>query len=384
MIKRKRNINRVNDLLKSFPVVGIIGPRQVGKTTLVKELLNKKDIIYLDLESDEDQAKLSSPSLFLKQFANKCVVLDEIQIRQDLFPILRSLIDEDRRPGRFVLLGSASPVLLRKSADSLAGRIAYFELLPFSLEEIGNALQKELWIKGGFPDSFLASSFAKSLNWRKQFIRAYVERDLPLLGLNTNQIVFRNFLRMLANQTCQIWNSSAISLALGVSAPTIRNHISFLEGALLIRILEPFHVNIKKRIVKSPKILFKDTGLLHGILDFETHNDLLGNPLIGHSWENFVINQILSQTENLFDPYFFATHQGSEVDLVLVKSGKPEISIEIKYTNAPRLSKGFLFAIETLRTNQNFIITPSSDRFPIHEKVEVINLQAFSDLLGKR
>jgi len=369
-------LEKINEWLLQFPVIGIIGPRQVGKTTLVKKLI-KTPSIYLDLESDLDLAKLSDPGLFLRSNADKCIILDEVQRMQELFPLLRAIIDEDRRPGRFILLGSASPALLRSSSESLAGRIGYFELTSFCLQEVGFDHLIELWVRGGFPESFLARSDKASLDWRNQFILSYIERELPLLGLDIDRKTLSNFLRMLANGCSQLWNATSYGKSLGLTSPTVKKYLDFLENAFLIEVLQPFHTNLKKRLVKTPKVYFKDTGILHALLNIQDYNGLQGNLAIGASWENFVIEQIKNSIDGNFEFAFYRTHEGTEADLVILEGGKPIALLEIKYTNAPKLSKGFFIAIEDLKTDKNFVITPSSDTYPVHEKIRVMSLGGF-------
>ncbi|MEM8894867.1 MAG: ATP-binding protein [Bacteroidota bacterium] len=380
MIERNHYLSKLQRRLENYPVTGLIGPRQVGKTTLVKQLTSTGKAAYVDLESDLDQAKLIDPGLFFRSNANRCIILDEIQNRQDLFGLLRSIVDEDRRPGRFVLLGSASPSLMRKSADSLAGRIAYEEISPFSLEELGQAAQTSLWVKGGFPRAYLAKTSEGSYDWRRQFVKTYVDRDLPALGLDTNPKTLNNFLRMLAASTGQLWNAATFAKSLGVTAPTVRKYLNFLEQAFLITVLEPYHANIKKRLVKTPKVFFNDTGLLHAMLHLPDYDFLSGNPIIGSSWENFAVRQIMQTLGNRYEYHFYRTHEGAEIDLLLLENNKPSIAIEIKYSNAPKLTKGYLNAIGDVGTRRNFVVTPSSDYFPVHAKVEVINL---GDLIKK-
>lgn len=381
MIDRIQYKKKLQSRLSKYPVTGVIGPRQVGKTTLVKQLTLTRKAIYIDLESDQDLVKLTDPGLFFRSNADHCIILDEIQNRQDLFALIRSIIDEDRRPGRFVLLGSASPTLMRKSADSLAGRIAYEEISSFGLVELGAKSQEQLWIRGGFPNAYLAGSSSDSLDWRRQFIKTYIDRDLPALGLDTNPRILNNFLRMLASSVGQLWNASTFSKALGVTAPTVRKYLDFLEQAFLVTVLEPYHVNIKKRLVKTPKVFFNDTGLLHALLNLEDLKTLSGNLIIGSSWENFAIRQLIQSLGNQYEYYFYRTHEGAEIDLLLLENNQPAISVEIKYSNAPKLTKGYLNAIEDVGTARNFLVTPSSDRFPVHPKVEVINLWDLVNLL---
>ena len=375
MIKRLET-NTLEDWLTQFPVVGIVGARQVGKTTLAKSLPNKNSI-YLDLESDLDMGLLSQPGLFLRENSNKRIILDEVQRMPELFPLLRSIIDEDRRPGRFILLGSASPELLRKSSESLAGRIAYMELSGLNLLEAGPKNMLKLWNRGGFPDSYLAAGDAKSYLWRKQLVKAYIERDLPLLGLDANKQVLTRLLFMLAGNVGQLFNASAFAKSLGISAPTVRKYVDFLQNAFLIEQLHPYHINTKKRLVKSPKIYFNDTGLLHSLVNIEGYNHLIGNIVVGYSWENFAIRQIKSIIKDKYDSHFYRTQDGTEADLVLTQADKPVFMLEFKFSNAPKPTRGTHHAMADLGTTQNFLITPETRRYTIADNLEVISLEEF-------
>lgn len=380
MIKRIAQ-NRLVGLLEQFPAVGIIGPRQVGKTTLSK-LLQSEQTIYLDLESDIDLIKLTDPGIFLRSNKHRTIIIDEVQTMPELFPLLRSIIDEDRRPGRFVLLGSAAPSLLRDTSESLAGRIAYMELTPFLLGEVND--MKPLWTKGGFPNAYLEDTASRSMEWRDQFISSYIQRDLPLLGLEAGPRLLGNFLRMLANSNGSLWNASLFAKSLGLSSPTVKRYLEFLEGAFLIDILEPFYTNAKKRITKSPKTYFKDTGLLHSLLRISSLDDLYGHPAIGGSWENFVIQQVKGRLGDRYEYFFYRTQDGTEMDLVLARAGKPLITAEIKYTLSPKLSKGTILAVEDLKAAENYIITAGKERFPVHEKIEVTGLEEFLRIAHNR
>ena len=375
MLKRLET-NIIEDWLTQFPVVGIVGARQVGKTTLSKSLPGK-DSIYLDLESDLDIGLLAQPGLFLRENSNKRIIIDEVQRMPELFPLLRSVIDEDRRPGRFILLGSASPELLRKSSESLAGRIAYIELSGLNLLEVDPTSILKLWSRGGFPDSYLAANDAKSYLWRKQLTKAYIERDLPLLGLDANKQVLTRLLFMLAGTVGQLFNASAIAKSLGITAPTVRKYVDFLENAFLIEQLHPYHINIKKRLVKSPKIYFNDTGLLHSLLNIESYNSLVGNIVVGYSWENFAIRQIKSIIKDKYDSHFYRTQDGTEADLVLTQADQPVFMLEFKFSNAPKPTRGTYHAMADLGTPKNFIITPETRRYTIAENLEVISLTEF-------
>ena len=377
----KRNLSaQLFDFLDHFPVIGIVGPRQVGKTTLIKENLHKfkKETIYLDLESPEDYNKLSDPELFLNNQVGKTVVLDEIQHFPELFAVLRSLVDKDRSPGRFIILGSASPELIRGSSESLAGRIAYMELNPFDLTELkGIRSVEHIWLKGGFPDAVLENRDDIASFWMQNFIKTYIDRDLPLLGLGAPVKTTERLWTMLAHVNGNMLNYSQLAGSLGLSSNTVKSYIQFFEKSFLIRTLPPFFINSKKRLVKSPKIYFRDSGILHHMLRIFSYNDLLGHPASGASWESFVIQQIINNMPFGFDPHFYRTQDGSELDLIISKGTQIVAGIEIKHSNAPRLTKGNTLAIETLQSKRNFIITPSSDDYPIRNSVRVCSLERF-------
>lgn len=367
-------------LIDQFPVVGIIGPRQVGKTTLAKHLMShiNNECIYLDLELPEDQAKLYEPQLYLEQHVDKCVILDEIQQIPHIFPVLRGLIDKHRVPGRYIILGSASPDLLKQSSETLAGRIVYKELTPFNLIEISENFDPTIhWFRGGFPEAFLSPDEGFYRTWMRNFIQIYLERDLPLLGLSVSPILMRRFWTMLANFHGGIWNASNFCKSLGVTIPTVNRYLEFLEAAFIINRLQPFYLNLKKRLVKSPKIYIRDSGILHHLAGIMNFQDLQGNVLIGNSWEGYVVEQIKQIVHEEFDLCYYRTHNGAESDLVLVQGNKPLTCIEIKYTAAPKLSKGFQISIEDLGTSKNVIITPKSDKYPISKDVTVCNLSDF-------
>jgi hypothetical protein len=368
------------EILEYFPVLGITGPRQVGKTTLSKKLAGEieKEVIYLDMENPTDLSKLSEPALYFEKNEDACIIIDEVQRVPELFPILRSLIDKKRIPARFILTGSASPELIRDSSESLAGRIAYKELTAFNYIEICNHKFSGLhWFRGGFPLSFLAPSDRISITWINNFIQTYIERDLPLLGLQAAPTFLRNLWLMLAHIHGNVLNMELLSKSLEVTGPTIKKYIHFLSEAYLIRILQPFHINIKKRIVKSPKIYIRDTGILHQLLGITTHDMLEGHPMKGNSWEGYVIEQISLHVQNQYEMYFYRTHQGAECDLVLTIANKPEIAVELKYTSAPRVSKGLRTSIEDLGTKKNFIICLCEEEYPIAENIIACNMDTF-------
>lgn len=377
MVKYRLILPLLQEYLSVFPAVGLLGPRQVGKTTLVKNLKLEKESLYLDLEKASDRAKLVDPELFLKAHADKTVILDEIQLMPELFAELRSLIYEQREPGRFILLGLASPDLIRKSADSLAGRIGYLELTPFFLREIASDELEKLWIRGGFPLSFLAKSERESQLWRQNFIKTYLERDLAQIGLSTDPRLVERFWMMLANAQGGIWNAESFAKALGITRPTVNRYLEFLEGSFMVRVLSPFHQNIKKRLVKSPKVFIRDTGLLHSLTGVDSMDALINQLLVGPSWEGFVIEQIIAKLKEEYEYYFYRTHQGAECDLLLVKNGVVKTAIEIKNTLSPRLSKGMQISMEDTGAENGVIICRISDGYPLSEKVRTVGLPEF-------
>jgi len=367
-------------LLGDFPVVAITGARQVGKTTLAKQMLAKTEnkTLYIDLESPMDEGKLADPELFFERFEDHLIIIDEIQRRPDLFPIIRSVVDRTRRPGRFLLLGSASPVLIRESSESLAGRITYEELPPFTWSEVSGQFDvSRLWIRGGFPEAFLAKNRSYSQRWLQDYIRTIIERDLPILGLNTDLRKLKNFLTMLAHQNGQLLNQENLARSVGVTSPTISKYLEYLEYAYIIRRLHPWHKNIKKRLVKSPKVYIRDTGVLHALLRIDSEDSLRAHPAAGGSWEGFAIQQIVATASEKFSFYFYRTHQGAETDLLIVKDAQPVMCIEIKLNRSPKPSKGFLSVINDNQTKRNAMIVPGNDRYPVHEQIDVIGINEF-------
>jgi len=379
MIKRFK-IEEIVDSLTFFPVVGIIGPRQVGKTTLAKQLekVITKQMLYLDLENPRDLAKLQDPVLYFEDNIDKCIILDEIQNTPYLFPIIRSMVDLKREAARFVILGSASPDLIRDTSESLAGRIAYIELTPFNLIEVYQPnIQDSLWLKGGYPDAFLSPKIKFVEQWHYNYIKTYVERDLPNLGLTTDKHTLTKLFQMLSHFHGDLLNYNTLSKSLGLSVNTIKKYISFFENAFLIRLLQPFHSNTKKRLIKSPKVYVRDSGILHYLQNINEKEDLYGNPLIGNSWEGFVIEQIVELLPQKYQVYFYRTQNGAECDLVIAKSQKPLISLEIKYSSSPKLSKGGSISFNDLGAEKNYIITPNSDDYLIKDNIRVCSLYSF-------
>jgi hypothetical protein len=370
----------IKDSLELFPVVAIMGPRQVGKTTLAKLIMSDlaKPTLYLDLELPSDLFKLNGAELFLLQRPEKLIIIDEVQNKLELYPLLRAIVDQTRRPGQFLLLGSASPELIRHSSESLAGRIAYHQLHPFDLTEVtDNIAQNALWVRGGFPNVLLAKNDDSAHQWMENFISTYLNRDLLQLGLSASPKTIRNLWTMMAHLNGQLLNATTLGNSLGVTTPTIKRYIDFLEDAFLLKSLYPFSWNIKKRLVKTPKVYLTDTGVLHHLLGVKDFNDLSGNPILGGSWESFVINQILALKKYQIDLYFYKTHQGTEIDLVFTRGLNVIGTAEIKYSNSPQLTKGNFQAIEDLNSTNNFIITPSSDDYLFKEHLRVCSLRAF-------
>ncbi len=364
-----------------FPATAIVGPRQVGKTTLAKRLINilNKEGVYLDLENPRDIAKLTDPVLYFENNEHKLVVLDEIQQMPELFPILRSMIDANRVPGRFLLLGSASPDLIRESSESLAGRIAYKELAPFTVNEVsaGNQKLNTHWLRGGFPDAFLAKTDDFSFEWHSNFIKSYISRDLPMLGLNIESRTIYKLWAMVAHMHSNILNMSNLAKSLGVSSTSIKKYLGFLEGAFLIRLLPSYSTNSKKRLIKAPKVFIRDSGVYHQLININGWDELINNPVLGNSWEGYVVEQIVQNAGNKLSFNYYRTQDGAECDLVMIKAGKPVVGIEIKYTSSPKITKSMQESFNDLNTSMNYIVTPNTDDYLIKENIRVCSLAAF-------
>ncbi len=379
MIKRTL-INEIPKLLSFFPVLGLIGPRQVGKTTLVKVLSEQlpKPILYLDLENLNDYTLLEKdPQWFLEQQTDKIVVIDEVQRMLSLFPLLRSLIDQKPEGGRFILLGSASPELLAKSSETLAGRIVYRELTSIRLDEAkqSNIGLEQHWLRGGFPRALLAPDAELWYDWQESFMKTYVETDLRLLGLKASPIVIQKLLRMLVTIQGMTVNYSNIGNSMGISGVTIQNYMDYLEHSFIIRRLQPYFVNVGKRLVKSPKLYFRDAGMLHYLSNIDDYDSLVTNIIAGHSWEGYVIEQIISRLAGNVHPYYYRTQNGAEIDLCLLKGNEIVAAFEIKLSNKPSTSKGNTEAVQDLKSQHNFIVTPSSEAFTINSLWQVCNIE---------
>jgi len=383
MIKRSLQ-KTIEKSLGAFPIVGILGSRQVGKTTLAKNIQQLlRNAVYLDLELPSDFNKLQDPELYLNQYLDSLVIIDEIQRMPSLFPLLRSLVDKNRISGRFLILGSVSPDLIRQASESLAGRIIYHELRPFSMIELGynKALIQNLWLKGGYPDSYLANNNETSFSWREAFIKTYLERDIPQLGIKVPALQLRKFWTMIAHSHGQLWNASQIANSLGISAPTVRHYQDILEETFVIKQLQPYHHNIKKRLIKSPKIYIRDSGLLHVLLRNRTMDDLQSHPSLGNSWEGFVIEQIINIIPESWDTYFYRTGAGAEIDLLLFPTSKSPMAVEIKYSASPKISKGFWNAYNDLDCRKGFLVYPGEFTYPIAKNIIALSIQEISKIL---
>lgn len=381
-----RNIfNLLNLNLRRQPAVVLLGPRQVGKTTLARALVaSMPGAIFLDLEREADRTQLARADLFFARHRDRLVVLDEVQVVPDLFAMLRPEIDEKRRPGRFLLLGSASGALLHQSAESLAGRVAYLELTPFLLDEVPSPEPtNELWVRGGFPRSFLATNEAESLAWRTDFIETFLARDLPQLGVTIPAETLRRFWRMCAHLHGQLFNASQLGSALGgVAHTTVGRYLDLLVDAFMLRRLQPYLVNVGKRLVKSPKVYVRDSGILHVLLGIRSMDDLNAHPVAGLSWEGFIIEQIFAALPPLTTAGFYRTSSGAELDLV-VEQGNRRIGFEIKLSTAPTLTRGFWNACADLELERAYVVAPVTGSYPLAENVEVIPPQMLGTIFAK-
>ncbi len=376
MIVRKNELVELGGLLDRHRVVGIIGARQVGKSTLVEEFIKtvSSPVHVFDMENPDDQARLAEPMLALKGLSG-VVVIDEVQRCPDLFPILRVLADRKPNPARFLILGSASPELLKQSSESLAGRIFYHELGGFSQEEVGTKHINKLWLRGGLPRSFLARSLRESFECRIGYIRTFLEKDLPQLGINVSATTMRRFWTMLAHYHAQTWNSSELARSFGVSDTTVRNYLDQLTSALVVRQLQPWHENISKRQVKSPKVYISDSGVLHALLNLPEQADLDAHPKSGASWEGFAIDQIIRHLgARPEECYFWATHAGAELDLLIVR-GRKRYGFEIKRTTAPKVTPSMRHALEDIKLTSLDVIHAGEHTFPMSGKIRAVPLQ---------
>lgn len=391
----RHRLPQLTEELQHFPAVALLGPRQAGKTTLALEVAKSLpgiSSIYLDLESERDRAKLAQPELYLADHLDKLVILDEVHQAPGLFPVLRGLIDQARRTGRragqYLLLGSASLDLLQQSGETLAGRIAYLELGPLNILEIGAepvlGATDPLWLRGGFPDSFTAPSDARSLRWRQNFIRTYLERDIPQFSPRIAAPTLRRFWTMLAHHQSGMLNVAELARNLGVDGKTAHSYIDLLCALLLVRRLPPWHTNVGKRLVKSPKVYVRDSGLVHALLDIDTKETLLSHPVLGASWEGFVIENLLACAPASAQGYFYRTSGGAEVDLLLVWPGGDMWAIEVKRSLNPKVERGFHAACDDLLPARKLVVYPGNEAFPMGHDIQAMPLAALCHELAAK
>ena len=370
-------MTRVQQALRNSPAVALLGPRQCGKTTLARQLAAGRRCEYFDLEDPRDLARLAEPMLALESLRG-LVVIDEVQRKPDLFEVLRVLIDRTRPRKRFLLLGSASPYLVRATSESLAGRISFVDMGGFRLDEVGPSAHQKLWLRGGLPRAFLARGTAASLKWREDFTRTFLERDIPQLGITVPAATLRRFWTMLAHYHGQVWNAAELARSLGQSEKTARRYLDILSGAYMVRQLPPWHENIRKRQVKSPKIFLRDSGLLHSLLAIDDRKALLGHPKLGASWEGFAIEQTLSlpQTEHA---YFWATHTGPELDLLILRRGK-RIGFEFKHSDGPKMTRSMHTVMELLKLDRLYVVYPGPKSYAMAGRTTALSIKELQDL----
>jgi len=376
MIDRPEPLTRITQTFEVHPIAALLGPRQCGKTTLAKVLAKKEPSVYFDLESPVDLQRLSAPMTVLEALKG-LVVIDEIQRKPELFELLRVLADRPKAPARFLVLGSANPAMVKGVSESLAGRVGFVDLSGFSLGEIGANRRETLWSRGGFPRSFLAGGDPTSFTWRQNFIRTFLERDIPQLGISIPAETLRRFWTMVAHYHAQVWNAAEFGRSIGSSENTARRYLDILSGAYMVRVLPPWFENLKKRQVKAPKIYVRDSGILHALLQLDSLHDVLGHPKLGGSWEGFAIEQILTVL-HAPEAYFWGTHGGAELDLLIMKSGKRH-GFELKYADAPGLTRSMRIALDDLGLHKLWVVYPGTRAYDLDEKVSVIPLHEVSD-----
>lgn len=377
MLERKI-YKEITTLLRQFPAVAILGARQVGKTTMAKQLaaIQKKPTLYLDLENPLDVRRLADPYTFLTDNKDKCIIIDEVQTIPALFAVLRSVIDADRRNGKFILLGSASPQLVTGVSESLAGRIAFRELSFINYSELsGKTTLNRHWFRGGFPAALLARTDKAAMEWMSSFVRSYIERDLGhLFGVELSSNTIGRLLSMLAHVNGSVWNAEMMSRSLGITAPTVNRYVDFLEGAFIVHRLPAFHINTRKRLVKAPKVYIRDSGLLHHLSHIHNMNVLKGHPVVGSSWEGYIVEQINQLKPANTQLYYYRTHTGAEYDIVIARGIKPVACIEVKLNNAPSITKGNYESIADLNTGKNFIVVPDTEEYKTKEGIIICDI----------
>lgn len=376
----RRIASKVSGLLKQAPAVVLTGPRQVGKTTLALAVAEGHAATYLDLESEADRARLAEPELYFADHTNELVILDEIHRAPGIFEVLRGVIDQGKREGkgtgRFLLLGSAAIELLAQSGETLAGRVAFVELSPFDVTEVGAERLDELWARGGFPESFLARGEEASLRWRRDFIRTYLERDIPQLGPRIPAETLRRLWMMLAHSQGGLLNAAQLARGLGVSGVTIGHYLDLMVDLLLVRRLPPRLANVGKRLVRSPKVYVRDSGLVHGLLGLAGKEAVLGHPIAGPSWEGLAIENIIAAVDGRAEASFYRTSSGAEVDLVLSWPGGQEWAVEIKRSLSPKVERGLRSALDDIEPERSFVVYPGSERYRLGDRIEAIDLAA--------
>lgn len=381
MLNRLKYLHDLETATRRSPITALLGPRQVGKTTLARLFTANRPTTFFDLESLPDQRRLQNPELVLGRLQG-LIVLDEIQQMPELFSTLRVLVDRPDNQTRFIMLGSASPQLIRSASESLAGRVEFIELNGFDLSETSSDGWQSLWLRGGFPRSFLAASQEDSLAWREGLIRTFLERDLPQLGITIPSTAMRRFWSMLAHYHGQTWNASELSRAMGLSDKTVRSYLDMLSGAFMVRQLQPWFENTSKRQVRAPKIYLRDSGLLHSLLNIPDQHTLLGHPKVGASWEGYVIEQVLSILRPT-EAYFWATHGAAELDLLFFANGK-RYGIEVKFSEAPEVTRSMHTALQDLGLEHLWVVYPGEQSYPVHERITVWPLHRIADLAQMR
>ena len=380
MVPRTDLEKRILDSIESFPVTAILGPRQCGKTTMARSITGNFESLYLDLEDPRDYARIAQSPMHVLESQRGLIVLDEIQRLPDIFPILRVLSDRKPNLRKFLILGSASPHLTRNASETLAGRISFIDISGFSIPDVGDKNWEKIWLRGSFPRAYLAKSDDESHQWKENFIRTFLERDIPQMGISIPSASLRRFWTMTAHYQGQVWNGSEFARSIGATEPTARRYIDILTDAYVVRQLQPWYENLKKRQVRSPKIFIRDSGMLHALLNLPGKM-ILSHPKLGASWEGFIIEQIL-EISNTREAYFWATHAGAELDLLLFKSGK-RIGFEIKYSDAPIRTKSMVIALDDLKLDQIFVIYPGTGSYTIDKKIRVIGMDDLSIILRK-
>jgi predicted AAA+ superfamily ATPase len=377
MIARPQYSAAISTALERSPVTALLGPRQCGKTTLARMFTDRGNAHYFDLEAPSDQQRLQNPELMLSSLSG-LVILDEIQWVPELFSVLRVLVDRPGHRSRYLVLGNASPQIIKNVSETLAGRIELVDLSGFDLSEIAAEEKDKLWLRGGFPRSFLAASETDSMAWREGFIRTFLERDIPQLGISIPATAMRRFWTMLAHLHGQTWNASELGRSMGLTDKTVRNYLDILTGTYMVRQLQPWHENLKKRQVKAPKIYLRDSGLLHSLLHLSNRHELLGHPRLGASWEGFALEQVLSVVRPT-EAYFWATHSGAEIDLLFF-SGRKRFGVEFKFNEAPKVSRSMHSVLKDLDLQRLWVIYPGENSYPAHEKVTMLPLSEISTL----